>query len=186
MKKRIFIAINFPEDFKKSLASVISKIEKIEPGIKFIAPENAHLTLAFLGQIETSEIARITAILRLMSKNQKKFEMGMEKIGFFPSINMPKVLWIGGSESLNLLSLKKSLDQQFRINGFKVDERAFMPHLTIGKVEKEIKNMEEILKMANVKIGEFTVSTIDIMESNLKKDGPEYKTIFKVNLKKSA
>ncbi len=185
MKKRIFIALNFPPEIKSKIKSLIKKLEKSSRGVKWINPQGAHITMAFLGWLTKEEIAKVTAILKIVSNNQEKFELNLENIGFFPTISLPRVIWIGGSQDLNIINLKSSLKKQLNISGFKVEDREFIPHLTIGRIKDRVKNIENITNFRNVNLGKFLVSSIDVMESILKREGPEYKTIFRVNLKNS-
>jgi len=186
MKKRVFVAINFPENIKKSVAEIIKKLESLEPDAKWINPRNAHITLAFLGLISQEEIARITAILKLLAKNQEKFDLSLENIGFFPSLNMPRIIWLGAGENLNLLNLENNLKKQLEMNDFKTDNRLFTPHLTIGKAKREIKNIQKIINLSKkISLRKFLVTSIDVMESELRESGAEHKILFKVNLKNS-
>lgn len=186
MKKRVFVAVNFPLDIKNSIAEIIEKLRTLEPDAKWINPQNAHITLAFLGSISQEEIAKITAVLKLLVKNQEKFDLSLENIGFFPSLNMPKIIWLGTGENLNLLNLENNLKKQLEINGFKTDNRLFTPHLTIGKAKEGVKNIPKIINLSKkISFQKFPVASIDVMESELKKSGAEHKILFKVNLKNS-
>lgn len=184
MKKRIFIAINLPEEIKTEIGKAIKKAEAIEPGVKWVNALNIHITLAFMGYLEEKEIAKITTIVKAVAKNQKKYILSLENAGVFPSLAAPQVFWIGTRENLNLINLQNVLKSRLQIGGFKTEERVFVPHLTIGRVKNKIKNVQKLLGLLKeVKFEHILVSSIDVMESILKKSGPEYKTIFKVNLK---
>lgn len=184
-KRRIFIAVNFPVEIKQAINSIIDKIKNSEPNIKWVDLDNTHITLAFLGWVTEKEIARATVILKQISKNFKIFKINLGNIGFFPSINTARVVWIGSGENLNILNIQNNLNKQLTISGLKTEDRLFTPHLTIGRVKKDkkIKNTDKILAISKkIDIGEVIVSNIDIMESVLKKSGPEYKLLFRVNL----
>jgi len=184
-KRRIFIAVNFPVEIKQAINSIIDKIKNSEPNIKWVDLDNTHITLAFLGWVTEKEIARATVILKQISKNFKIFKINLGNIGFFPSINTARVVWIGSGENLNILNIQNNLNKQLAISGLKTENRLFTPHLTIGRVKKDkkIKNTDKILAISKkIDIGEVIVSNIDIMESVLKKSGPEYKLLFRVNL----
>lgn len=184
MKKRIFVAVNLPPETKKEIGSIIKKLEILEPKVKWIKPENAHFTLAFLGWLTREETAKITAITKSVARNQEKFMLSLENVGFFPSSRAPRVIWIGGGGNLNLLNLQNNLEKQLQLSGFKTEKRAFTPHLTIGRIKTPIKDFNKITQLARKqKLGSVEVSSIDVMESILKREGPEYRLIFKVNLK---
>jgi len=186
MKKRIFIAINFPQGIKSKVKSTIEKLEKVSSGVKWINSEGAHITIAFLDWLVQEEIAKVTAVLKIVANNQKKFEVGLENIGFFPTPNSPQVVWIGSRENLNMVNLQNNLSRQLKLSGFKIEKRAFVPHLTIGRVKNGAKNMDKVARKASeINLGKFLVSSVDVMESIFKKEGSEYKTIFRVNFRNS-
>lgn len=184
MKKRIFIAVDFPKDVKKIIKSVVRKLSDIDPKIKCINSDNAHITLAFLGSINESEIAKATAIVKLVSKKYSNFFLNLKNIGFFPSVYMPKIAWIGSDENLELLRLQNELIKQLKLSGINIESKIFIPHLTIGRSDSQIKNIEKVRKLEEIlKINPIKVTSIDVMESISKKSGPQYKIVFKVNLK---
>jgi len=185
MKKRIFLAIKFSEEFKKQIADLIDKLRTITPDVKYVDPRNAHITLVFLGSCTEAEIAKIAAVAKLATKNQNRFNLKFSGIGFFPSFNLPKIIWVSGEESINLISLQKNLKKQLKISGFVIEERAFIPHVTIGRVKRSSKDLKKILALTeDIELSDIKVSSIDIMESFLKNESAEHKTIFKINFKK--
>lgn len=186
MKRRVFIAINLPEETKKNIGNIIKKLAYREVGIRWVKPENIHLTLAFLDKITDKQVVKLAAMLRQISKNQKKFKLTLKNIGFFPSTGSPRIIWIGCGENFNLLNLQNNLTKHLKINGFRVDRRPSVPHLTIGRVKRDIGDTKGLFDTAkDIKLEDILVSGIDIMESFLGKEGAEYKVIFRINLKEN-
>jgi len=185
MKKRIFVAINLPAEMKRQIESLAERLRSVDSNIKCVNPESVHLTLAFLGAVDEEEIAKITAISKLIAKNQNGFILELRGVGFFPSPSTPQVIWIGGEDNFHLINLQKNLVNQLRMSGFIIERRRFAPHLTIARIKNKIKNLDKVSDLVrDINLGKMPVSSIDIVESVLKKEGPEHKTIFKVNLKK--
>ena len=92
---RAFVAIPMPESVIKYLSDLINKFQKefSENAIKWVQPNNIHITLKFLGNISTSSVEKLDK--QLQSKNFPPFTLVIDKIGAFPSIYKPRVIWVG-------------------------------------------------------------------------------------------
>ncbi len=184
MKRRIFVAVNLSWKTKKEIKDIIKKLKSSESGVKWVNSENIHLTLAFLGRITDEEVGKVTAILKLFSKKQKRFKLNLGSIGFFPSSLSPRIIWIGSGGNFNLLKFQSILSRNLKVNGFNIENRSFVPHLTIGRVKGRIKKNRNFVKLTNkINLEDVLVRDIDVMESVLKKGSLLYKVVFKVNLK---
>ena len=187
---RAFIAIELPGDIKQNLKVFISALKK-EFGvseIKWVNPDNIHLTLKFLGETELNTIQNITDQIKAISKSFSSPELQISGIGAFPDLRKPKVLWAGCSKS-------KELDYIFsRINSICVDldfpaeNRSFFPHLTIGRMKSmqsslTIQKIQSYFnKYSSIKFGNFSAPHLAIYQSELKPAGPVYTVLQKINL----
>ncbi|MCI4434499.1 MAG: RNA 2',3'-cyclic phosphodiesterase [Thermoplasmata archaeon] len=144
--------------------------------IKLVEPENLHITLKFIGEVDEGELEKIDSILSSIKISQ--FSLMLKGAGAFPNEKKARVLWIGIiSEELNKLGNEVSDKLSF------YNEERFSPHLTIGRL-KEISNLSEDLKaFKNTEFGIYPIDHFSLYKSTLKPDGPVYEEIKKYFLK---
>ena len=186
--RRIFIAINLPEDIKRKLRDYQEKW--LELPIKWTKKDNLHITLFFLGYIRDEELLEICRITKEISLGQSSFFLNLFKICYGPENKIPpKMIWAYGEKSEEFISLKNNLERAFlgskRVPFFS-EKREFSPHITLGRIRQmEWKGIEpeerpEINEI--IDLG-FEVGSIDDIESELKKDGPRYTVLESCVLK---
>ena len=127
---RLFIAVNFPKEIKNELESNAEYIKShVERG-NFSRRENYHITLAFLGEVEPK---RVTDIKRVMEKTDfESFALTLGKFGVFKR-NGGDILWRSIEKSDPLIRLRDTLVRSLTENGFRIDENAFRPHITLSR-----------------------------------------------------
>jgi len=183
MRIRSFIAVNLPKEIKNYLAGIIQKVKEKNKinFIKWVKPENLHLTLHFLGGLDKEQIEKIDNILSLIVPKYHSFELKIKDFGAFPNLNQPRVLYINCQEinNNNLKKLREEIGEKIKKIGFKIDERPWQIHLTIARIKKPINLKLKNFEIPNLK---FKVETIELMKSDLQKDGPIYSVIKSYNL----
>lgn len=125
---RLFIAINFSEPVKDSLTGWTTKLKDNGAHGNFSRRENLHLTLAFIG--ETTNVDKITQAMDNVSA--ESFELTVGGFGRFRR-NGSDICWIGVEKNDMLFSIQNQLSTALRLAGFPIENRAFKPHLTIGR-----------------------------------------------------
>jgi len=159
MKHRIFLAINLPEKIKKELSSFQSKWPELP--IRWTRESNLHITLEFLGYISDDELLKVFQNTKEQALKHKPFTITLNKICYGPpkrSSNSwtPRMIWVMGE---------------------KVQELDLLPHITLGRIRTwdfrkiepdEVPQVNEDINLS------FDVKSIEVMESVLKKGGPEY------------
>ncbi|HAX62290.1 MAG TPA: RNA 2',3'-cyclic phosphodiesterase, partial [Elusimicrobia bacterium] len=134
---RLFIAVNIRAETKDKIAGIQSVFKKNCDGIKWTSPENLHLTLKFLGEVDDNKKDLISEKLRQAVIGIKKFEIDFEKIGVFPDETSPRVLWLGAgtgkTELENLAQKVESLLMSTAELDFEKEKRPFSAHLTLGR-----------------------------------------------------
>ncbi len=182
--KRIFIAVNLPQESAQELA----QIQDRWPGLpcRWVKEENLHLTLAFLGNTGKNEVQEIEKAVKTAVKEYKPFSVELEKVCYGPPKKMPpSLVWIKG-RSGKLVQLKKELDKNLAQNtGYRPERRRYIPHITLGRIKKfewRRLNPGQRPKVALTVDHTFKVESIDIMESELKRSGPEYTMIQSIKL----
>lgn len=171
---RCFLAIELSEEAKAE----ITRIQKLIPeqGIKFVEKENLHLTLKFFGEIDDYKVSKINKTLKEFKFEKINCELG--SVGFFPSSNYIRVVWIALEPAGKLKEMQEKIEDLLAEQSFK-EEKRFESHVTLARV-KFIKNKEEFIKKikeAKVKEIEFQVDSFSLRKSTLTKKGPIYETI---------
>jgi 2'-5' RNA ligase len=184
--KRIFIAIKTePEEtFQRMYASLRAALGN--ENITWVSPENIHLTLVFLGEIEEERIKIAGIVLKQKCTGFGEFVIRLSGTGVFRNLNEPKVLWLGIENPDRLIMLSDLINTGLKDTGFKIEDHPFNPHITLGRI-KFIKN-KEILRSAiaryqDIFIQEVHVRDVILYESILKPEGPIYRPIGTFRIK---
>ncbi len=186
---RTFIAIELPEPIKNSLARLIDKLKETSADVKWVQPQNIHLTLKFLGERDDKKVDRITEILDEVAKNHKAFPIRINALGAFPNMSSPRVIWVGIDQGdIETKSIFKDLEDSICKVGIPKEDRAFSSHITIGRTRsaKGITELSQAIASLNDSIGkdklEFTAGSITLFKSTLTPKGPIYEALKVVNL----
>jgi len=186
-RHRIFIAINLPADVRKFLAKYEQKLPDLPA--RWTSQQNLHITLVFLGDLTDEELGQACVVAKEIAAQHAAFEINLEKVGYGPDNKIPpKMLWASGQKSKELSLLKNDLQDALleKIN-FKPEFQSFNPHVTLARITafvwRQIEPEERSEVSENIDLN-FLVESIDVMESELKKGGPEYTVIETLSLEK--
>lgn len=192
MDKRIFIAINLPEDIKQKLEESKEKIQALFPEeygrmFNWVKKDNLHITLLFIGSVFIEQIPEIIALVKETISNKKSFPIKFQKISYGPHSTSsgqasktipPRLIWLEIEKNKELTELANELKEKFAEKGIgKFEQKSFSPHITLARIKswqwKQIEPEERpnIEKEINL---EFEVNSVEIMESQLKRNGAEY------------
>ena len=173
MRKRIFIAINLPEDIKKKLTNYQNKWQELP--VKYTNKENLHITLIFLGYINDEELVKICNITKKVVSRNQSFSINLNKICYGPpNKKPPRMIWVQGEKIQELTNLNQDLEKSL-INSN--EKKVFSPHITLGRLKQwEFRQIEqEKIPEINEEISlNFEVNSIEVMESQLKPSGSKY------------
>jgi RNA 2',3'-cyclic 3'-phosphodiesterase len=178
MKKRLFIAINLPKTAFEPLAELIQRLKKINPSpaIRYVKPENVHLTLHFLGDSETQQTQRIIDLLNQTTTSLKPLTLQTTAIGAFPNLNRPRVIYLAatGPEANILIDWQKNYRRQLERHGISTDQRPWQPHLTLARIKNPVH-----FATAAAAPPQFTIPIrqLDLIDSELKPTGPTYSVV---------
>ena len=181
-QKRLFIAIELPEDIKRDLGRLQIKLKQngLE-SLKYTVPESLHITLKFLGYTSPELILDLATALDRISGRFDPFAIGIKGLGTFPSLSRPQVLWVGLSGELGRLQMiAREVEEELVNFGFKREKRSFAPHLTIARVRQDLKSSEQqtlakLVSDATFITGSFLrINSLSLMQSKLMPVGAEY------------
>lgn len=179
---RAFIAIDLPERIKRKIAKLENDLKKCDLAFRWVKPENLHLTLKFLGDINQEQVSKIKEAIAKVSDKFSAFKASFNGFGFFPNERRPRVFFISIDKKKLLKSIATELEEELETLGFK-KEGKFKSHITLARI-KDLKNIECLKsKIKNTQLDEkFPTDTIILYKSTLTKEGPIYGKIFKSNL----
>ncbi len=182
---RVFIGIDLPENIKENLKGIIERVKKIREA-KPVKLENLHITLKFLGEVEEKKVNIIQGKIEKFVKEIESFEVEVKGVGVFPSEKKPRVLWVGVEDKENLKKLNNRIEETLSEFGFE-KEKDFVSHITVSRFRSTPNKsfIEEILgKFKDAVFGKFKITDFCFYESNLTPEGPIYKIIGKINLRR--
>ncbi len=174
MKRKIFISINISPKIKKRLFLATEKWRSFP--VKWIKENNLHITLFFLGYIETESIPEICQKVREVCEGKDVFDLDFLKIELAPDISDPQYIWASGEQSEELKNIHEEIEKSLGI--FSSSRKIFCPHITLGRLRKkkwmELEKKPEISEASSFSI---PVESIDIMASDFGEGDSEYSII---------
>lgn len=188
MKKRVFIAIDLPEEVKKHFTDLFNNIAVLQD-VKWEKPKKLHLTLVFLGRVTEKQISQLHSIVESIECNQKPLLLSIEpSVSGFPTSSNPRVLWLPiEGELAPLQAIADELQKRLKDSNFHFDERAFHTHLTIGRFRSGVKKWQKEKVVKTVKTAlpkgpiEFKADGLTLFESTLTPKESVYKVIHYAN-----
>jgi len=187
-KVRSFVATGLNDGVRSEIKEVLKSLRRLRTGVKWVASENMHFTLKFLGDVEEGRLrGDIYNSLRSSLSEHSPFVLQVSGLGAFPNLERPRVIWTGttlGSEKIE--QLHSEIEATLSELGFRPENRKFVPHVTLGRVkgDKNLKALAEALKKRKeIDLGSVRVQNIDIMKSELTPGGPVYSRLKSIDLR---
>ena len=175
--KRLFAAIHIKPT--EAFSDIFNNLKQILGFhiIRWVDPNNIHITLKFLGETPVDEIPAIAEALKASTQDVQPFDIKLARTGIFGSYYHPRVIWAGIDVSDELLKLSANVVAKLEAIGYLSDRQNFVPHLTLGRI-KEIKDkahfQEVLAHFSNFVYQTQHVTGFSLYESNLRKEGPEH------------
>lgn len=176
--RRVFLAINLPPSIKGILEREVQDLKPRMPsGVRFLKPENWHITLSFLGYQGDDDISKAVQATSSVVRDFAAPEGALEKIIYGPKGRAPRMIWITTDEttSSRLTAIKQMIENKLEKEGvrFRQEGRKFNGHVTLARFDKGV-GMSELPPL-NRKLGlNFIATSLELMESELKRGGAEY------------
>lgn len=175
---RTFVAVELSEGLKGEIGRVQQRLKKELGQLKWVPESNYHLTLKFLGDVESRRISELAEGLARAVKGTNDFTLGFAGVGGFPKTAQPRVVWIGVTDGREeLVRLHKVVDQELQSQGFAPDKMGYSPHLTLARAreDSDLRAIGERLSKIQVDpLGADLVRSIKLMKSDLRPGGPIY------------
>lgn len=178
--KRLFIAIKIKPDDNMLKQYYALRQALNRSSIKWVEPENFHLTLKFLGDTYEEGISVVNKVIDTVVRSKRSFDFEITNTGIFGSKYNPRVIWFGIHDNGRISSLGNEIIDKLDEVGFERDRQNFVPHLTVGRIkkidDKEIFN-RVIMNFKKVYLQKTKVKQVLLFESILRREGPVYNII---------
>ena len=183
---RAFVAIHIPRPVREAIGRSVTGLHKAvgRSTVRWVALENLHLTLKFLGDVSPSSLGPLQQMLAAEASRHAAFQIGAGTMGVFPDLKHPRVIWIGLQAPPALSALQHGVEAALERLGYPPETRPFSPHLTVGRVRdhvasQDLNNLRVALEETRVGVlGSLGVEDLHLMKSDLQPGGPVYSTLF--------
>ncbi|WP_225335506.1 RNA 2',3'-cyclic phosphodiesterase [Halomicrobium urmianum] len=185
MGKRLFVSVDL-DGLAEEVAAVQDMLTDAS-GLNFTDPEQAHVTMKFLGDTDPDRADDLATELAsaVDDAGVDPFEARFAGLGVFPSLDYISVVWLGvedGSEQLT--RLHEAIEDRTTAMGFDPEDHDFTPHATLARMEhaggKEL--VQEVVEERHPEVGTLWVDEIRLTESVLRSEGPEYTALERIPL----
>jgi len=175
---RLFVALNPPETVRESLCTCVRPLQSMGFALRWMTPEQVHLTLKFLGDVEPEREPELVAALSRACTGARPVTLSLSGFGVFPHYDRPRVVWVGVAPEPALELVQHRVEQEFSSLGFPTEARAFRPHITLGRAAPGARRggfskLETALATLCFDAA-AVIMTVDLMESTLQSGGAVY------------
>ena len=184
---RAFIAVHLNEEIRRAISQAAGELKPLAQSAKWVPPENCHLTLKFLGEIDPNDVERVNAAMKTVLAGVSRWQISVRGMGAFPEKGLPRVIWVGVDDPPGILvRIASGLNEGLSDLAPK-ERREFVPHVTIARLRDPdpigAKRLRlELEKRAALSFGSQDVAALHLMESRLTPAGPIYSELIRVQI----
>ncbi|MDE3003366.1 MAG: RNA 2',3'-cyclic phosphodiesterase [Gemmatimonadota bacterium] len=183
---RLFVGINFPKKQREKMHRAARALREQDLPVRWVDPDNFHVTLKFLGEVRREQIDTVTAGIERAASSTQPFQAEIGGFGAYPTVRRPRVIWLGVEACPELRCLKQDLEWALGDAGFASETRSFHPHVTLGRARdsggagafRELDGAFAALDFAD----KLKVRSIHLMRSHLTREGPHYTVVASARL----
>jgi len=183
---RTFIAFKLPKNIIFSISEIQNRFKSYAFNARWINPENIHLTLKFLGDINYTDIEKVGKTIINAVNSHASVSLAVKGAGVFPGIKRPRVIWVGlTGEIEKLVSIQNDIEENLEKLGFPREKRPFRGHLTLGRIKGKMnpqKLLNVIKKFEKFESELFVADKIFLIKSDLKSTGSIYTELKSISL----
>lgn len=170
------MALNLPAPVRTDLFDALRPVRATGLAVRWVEADALHVTLAFLGQLEDARVSAACSAVRAAATRHEPFHVDVTGVGVFPNWRAPRVFWLAVQPTTPVASLHRDVEACLAMAGFAAEERAFTPHVTIGRVKggRVTVGKEEIERMIPGCGARCEITSVDVMSSRTLPSGPRY------------
>lgn len=196
---RLFIAVELEDALRAALKRAQNQLQDecsrtnvASNSVRWVAPQNIHLTFKFLGNVKKDRVPALQNALARAAEHIAPFELTARGVGCFPNARRPNNVWVGlEGDVARAALLAQRVETECAASGFARDERGFTPHLTLGRVKRDASNSQRaalgelVKKISPETYGIIYARTVYLIASDLQPRGPVYTILSKVEFQPS-
>jgi 2'-5' RNA ligase len=178
---RTFLAVDVGTEVRKRAAALQQQLARTGVEVKWVAPDQMHLTLLFLGDVNELDLVKVCRAVKEVAATEPPFPLRVAGVGAFPNNRRPKILWGGVTDGADALRrIYGALEARLIDLGvYRKEDRDYTPHLTLGRLKADGGEdlAKELPKLMAWDGGRAVVDEVLVYSSELRRDGPEYAVI---------
>jgi len=187
---RSFLALEIPPGLQRLIADRTAPVRRALPAplVRWVAEENIHLTIKFLGDVSPANLELLAEALQRETAGLPAFPVQVGGLGAFPIARRARVLWIGLQAPRELFTLQRLTETVCERLGYEREARPFSAHLTIGRVGQhagpaEHARIHQALEQVRIdQLGNPCLDALCIFKSDLRPTGSVYTRLYRLPL----
>lgn len=185
---RTFVALDFPAAVREKLGRLQTLLTPETTGVRWVAVETFHLTLAFLGDVPNSDLPQVCRSVVQAAEGVDPFDVRIESLGVFPDPRRTRSIWVGflGPGLASVEKLQARIAHELARINYPTDDK-FHPHITLGRLKPGRGPTRDFTPLLNHyrtwSPGSVHVDKVVTYSSTLTSDGPEYVAMGRASLK---
>lgn len=184
---RTFVAIDVDAPLRRQVQDLIKTLSNTCTGVSWVAPQNVHLTLKFLGDVEDKDVYDVCRTVESAVAAWSPFRVPCRGVGAFPNLDRPRTVWLGLEDRDDRLAeLQQAVENAFAKKGYPRETRPFRPHITIGRVRPHQRRLEKLIAQlkspAGAEFGALPVEQCVVFSSELTPEGPLHTVMGRTTL----
>nr|WP_295970969.1 RNA 2',3'-cyclic phosphodiesterase [uncultured Bacillus sp.] len=132
-KTHYFLAVKIPDRIKQSIHTRVVMKQGIFQFKRWVHEQDYHITLAFLGNADSQELARLATYIKQSILHEGAFPLTINHIGVFGKQTAPRIFWAGVAKQERLYQLQSLIFKACHKAGFILETRPFKPHMTLAR-----------------------------------------------------
>jgi 2'-5' RNA ligase len=180
---RAFLAVEPSEEARREAMGVTQALREAPDGdgVRWARPESLHVTLHFLGDIERGEVAPVASHVAAEVRDVGLFDASLGALSAFPSPRRARVVVLGIEPEQPLTELADAVGRGVQAAGLPAIERAFRPHLTLGRVRRG-RRAPRLEAVPALSAARFCVHEVVLFRSRLGQGGATYHALERLPL----
>lgn len=179
---RSFIAILLDDPVRAAVAAEVERLKPLAHSVSWVAPQNLHLSLKFLGEVEVAALEAAKEALAEAASEAEPFTLTFHGLGAFPGLARPRVIWVGVAQGAReCQAIQARVEAALAQRGMPKEARPYTPHLTIARVRapRGLAGLQQaIARDARREFGQVGVTSISLMRSELHPEGARYTELY--------
>lgn len=187
---RLFIVLSLPAAERERLHAATRPLREADLPVRWVDLDSLHLTLKFLGEVRPEHVDEVGETLLAVTAKQSPFRVPLAGFGALPTLRRPRIVWARAEPVPELRFLKHDLEWGLAELGFEREDRAFHPHITLGRAQRnaragDFRALEGLLRELRYD-AVLDVSAASLYRSTLLPEGARYESLLEAPLTKVA